>query len=224
MKYTYWMDELRKVQTKVEQMVVEDDIFRETITVKDSTGLPSKIVLGLGGNEIRMWLGEKKLDQWTMRRFYSSGEPQWAAMLANFQKKAELAETLHEKLLELYVEPFLKDAVLARMRGSDLQSVEEILQHVFTKKSAELFKELYNNIVSDCEFELPDIGNNELKVKCFRGRSYIYYGGIELSTTNNVPVKTCLHFLAHHPQIMAEILALRTGLEQLSKVLKVESK
>ena len=197
MKAMEWYNEAEALCKRVKLLLVDEDLMSESAQIGSDTW---RIYLG---EKLKFFKNDKEMDWYSLKKEYSSRDAVWQNLLGNLKTKVTMAESLNEKLLNYYVQPYIKEAVMERLTsGSDTGGDEEILKMVARKRWSKL-----NSMLIPCkaeylygDFPLPSPSENYPLKACFRYNSggYLTYG---TETSIDKELKSMWSFLQHFDDI-----------------------
>lgn len=233
MKFKDWDEKITGMHTEALELVIADDILFTTTTLKAGSNAGKTeltVRIGFSGSPEYRWnRDEWQVGLYSLKSAYSTSDHAYQQILTDLRTKLDMAKALHEKMLGIYAEPYLKDAVVARMRGINVSGNEEVISNAFKvqiMKIAQMTRVIKEKFGCEFTFALPKIGTHNLTLRHDYLSTYIQFQGQEYTLKEKVlrigSIKNMTQFLLDYPKIEEEIQEFLAAWQVFEKVLEKE--
>lgn len=213
MKFSDWYEELKKLKERTDPLLVDEEV----LTIDINIASINKIMVFLASDGIKFLQNGTDIRDNGVRNYYTASEKEWERALGDLRTKVTLAESLHEKLVKIAVNPYMKEVVLDRMTGveEDIPPNDVILQMAAVRREKELIGILKMQAKDGAvRLEIPLESPSscyELSMSVSGNMAWVYWGG--KASRSEASVKENLSFLNHYS-------AIKEGIEKCAKVVK----
>jgi hypothetical protein len=239
LKYSDWSQALSNLKDRAMPLLVDEELLTDRITVKD-VAVSNKRASNRGatleehtyeiylGDEIAYRVDGKKSGDYVFRQAYRATEKAWQTLLGSLTTKITMAEQLHQRVLRLAVQPYIKEAVMDRLLGEgDIPDNEVILKNAANKRIGH-FNELIKSLDKDStggdfrgNVPLPSPSPNYNFVMAFsRWGAAFQYG----QTQEMKGMKCCWSFLMNFEELEATVKGFAVHFNQIAAIAEKSAK
>jgi hypothetical protein len=191
-------EEIEKLAEKASKLIVDEDLLTESVAIDGrqySVFLGDKVIHRVDGKE----------NEWQFHRDYKASEPKWQTLLGGLKTRVALAEELNTSLIKAMVLPYLSEAVVDRMTGSesDVEDNEALLRKAGDRrlgKLTQLVPRFHDDIYFNTTFPLASPSENfDLSIRYVSNQGLVQYGNMGNKKVPNL--KCYWSFLSNYETI-----------------------
>lgn len=227
MRWSQFESEINELHEKTKPLLVEEEMLTETMKVLNSSNKECIIKIVLSDN-VEYWLDDSS-SQWNVKQFYSAADKAWLRLLGSLKTKVEMAEALHKKLVDVLVQPYVKEAVMDRLTSGsdDIPDNETIIANSAKRRWEKLNKMVprFYNSSGEFHIKINDNFNIVVVIHQWNNPGEIQLSGLSFNTvfkktnTETLPIKKLWNFLSHYEEVEHKLQEFITDFNILTGVI-----
>jgi hypothetical protein len=224
-RWSEYEREIINLQQRSKPLLVDEEVLCESVRIEELPGVFTEWKVFLG-DQVTWFKNEKICYTNEPRMAYSPKESGWARLLGGLTTKITLAESLNDKLLNVMIEPYLKEIVMERLIGTqEIQDkdAETIIRTAAQKRIKRLENMLPEARHLQATFNLKSPSENWPLVIQYHPGS-IAWGDLKRAWTvaNEPSIKCCWSFLQNYDAVTKIIEQFAEDITPITKLLAYE--